>query len=632
MLQRFVRSVRLRRPPSAQGAPLCHCWLSSGPSSPPQAPRGRLNVHVEIVQRKRSLQEVFARLQVEHQEHQVLRRPAPPAPLRQAVDTFYFHCVQQQHALDAGFRDDVLRYFDEQLFGPDLVRFTLGETLNEAVFGAVIKLHLGRGDADAAWAVVDRLHARAAATKLHFRTLGPILEHECREGRFLAAYARWQQLKAGGGVSWTDAMEDTLVHMVAACSAAHYERHETTAAEFHAQMQALLLDLRLACKEVTVASSQRLRDAFQHAGYATRVLPSDRALAPTCASCGLALEKLELSAAERTQLLRAIELRESKLPASSSKSTGSGQRQGGQGQGLTAEVHLAPFKTWLLAKHAETNVAATEKLHFVLDGPNIAYLNQNFDAGSCRLDHVDAVAEMLRADGHVVTITMPFSYLAERIVLRVPRTKSAKQQRQKRHGQFITRARTPAERALIDKWQAQGMLFSCRTDCVSDDLFWLYASVLLGKDGRVVTNDQGRDHVYALLNTDVSKQGGATTTPGPEISMDLIERWKELSIVNIEIQHQEVRPDRSTEQIPIEEIRLLHPLPFSRVPQANAPEHFHFPVTTALAPSAAGGRSSSSSSASVAPAAPATLKQAVRNKWLCVHRNAASESLVESSA
>ncbi|TYZ57753.1 hypothetical protein PybrP1_003665, partial [[Pythium] brassicae (nom. inval.)] len=558
-----------------------------------------------------------------------------------AVDTFYFHCVQQQDALDAGFRADVLRYFDDQLFRADDARFALGETLNEAVFGAVIKLHLGRGDAGAAWAVVDRLHARAGATKLHFRTLGPILEHECRQGQFLAAFARWQRLKSAGGVSWTDAMEDTLVHMVVACSAAHYARGETAPPQFHAQMRELLRDLRLACKEVSVASAQRLRQAFRSAGYAARVLPSDAAVSPACAACGAALDKLALSAAERAQLLRAIESRRSKVQSQ---------------PGVTAKDFLAPFKTWLLAKHAQT---APGKLHFVLDGPNIAYINQNFDAGSCRLDHVDAVADMLRADGHTVSITMPFSYLAERIVLRI-RTKSMKQQRQQ--GKVTTRARTPAEKALIHKWQAQGLLFGCRTDFLSDDLFWLYASVLLGKDGRVVTNDQGRDHVFELLNSDVSKQAASTTRsssnkpkqagtsstatsakseadapaapPPPEISMDLIERWKELSIVNIEIQHQEVHPDAllgRNEQIPIEEIRLLHPLPFSRVPQVNGPENFHFPVSTALAPSAIGRGRGGGGGLPVAAAPAASSKQSMRNKWLCVHRKPASESPVASS-
>lgn len=581
-------------------------------------------MHHEIVKKKKSLPEVFEQLKAEKQ-----LRTLKATYVRQAVDMFYFHCVQQVQTLDERFRLEVLQYFDDELFQvSDAVtgqRFVLGESLNEAAFSAVIKLHLHRDDTAAAWGVVDKLHEVAQA-KLHFRTVGSILEHECRNGKFLEAYGRWQQLK-DGEVGWTTAMEDVLVQMVLSCHASHHSKQETSSAQFNDQMTELLRDLRLSCKEISHASSQRLRQAFHDSGYSAKTLPSDQAMCPTCMSCGLPLVKKDISEAERQQLLLAIESRESKVMK----------------DGVTAKEFLAPFKLWLLAKH-RTAAEGSGKLHFILDGPNIAYINQNFDAGSCRLDHVDAVAEMLLAKGHQVSITMPFSYLAEKIVLRI-RTKKSKQQQ--KQGKFTTRQRTPDEKALIDKWQRQGLIFSCRTDCLSDDLFWLYASVLLGKEGRVVTNDQGRDHVFALLNSTVSK---ATTSmkkqqkhakdqhqpPGPpEISMDLIDRWKELTIVNIAIQHEEVHPDQSATPPPpspaaaagkngakppaIEEIRLLHPLPFSRVPQATARDHFHLPINSEPVSS-----SFSASTGSSGPSMPSSAKQA-RKKWLCLHRKAPAE-------
>lgn len=589
-------TVQLRRWSSSSSAAASATGSSNTPSR--RAGRGYWNVHHEVVTRKKSLPEVFARLKTEKQ-----LRSLKASSVRQAIDMFYFHCVQQAQTLDTAFRADVIQYFDDELFqahDPETQRaFVLGESLNEAVFGAVIKLHLSQHDAAAAWRVVDKLHAVARA-KLHFRTVGAILEHECRSGHFATAYARWQALKAGD-VGWTTAMEGVLVQMVIACHAAHYTRRETTAGEYHAQMAALLHDVQLACKEVSGASAQRLRQAFHDTGYSVKTLPSDHAMCPTCMACGEALAKLDVSSAERTQLLRAIESRESKVMK----------------DGVTANEFLAPFKRWLLAKHAP----APGKLHYVLDGPNIAYINQNFDAGSCRLDHIDAVATMLQGAGHQVSITMPFSYLADRIVLRI-RTKKTKAQH--RQGKFTTRQRTADEKALIDKWQAQGLLFSCRTDCISDDLFWLYASVLLGKDGRVVTNDQGRDHVFALLNSAVSKgaaKGDKRSSDAPQvISMDLIERWKERSIVNIAIQHEEVASEAletpaSGAKIPIDEIRLLHPLPFSRVPQVTAPEHFHFPISSSDSLSASSSSSSGASSAKHA-----------RKKWLCAHRKASAST------
>lgn len=590
-----------------------------------RAARGHWNVHHEIVKKKKSLPEVFEQLKAEKQ-----LRTMKATYVRQAVDMFYFHCVQQVQTLDEHFRLEVLRYFDDELFqvsdaadetsGGSQQRFVLGESLNEAAFSAVIKLHLHRDDTDAAWGIVDKLHEVAQA-KLHFRTVGSILEHECRNGKFLKAYGRWQQLK-DGEVGWTVAMEDVLVQMVLSCHASHHVRQETSSEQFNDQMTELLRDLRLSCKEISHASAQRLRQAFHDSGYSAKTLPSDQAMCPSCMSCGLPLVKKDISEAERQQLLLAIESRESKVMK----------------DGVTAKEFLEPFKLWLLTKHRKA-AEGSGKLHFILDGPNIAYINQNFDAGSCRLDHIDAVAEMLLAEGHQVSITMPFSYLAEKIVLRI-RTKKSKQQH--KQGKFTTRQRTPDEKALIDKWQQQGMLFSCRTDCLSDDLFWLYASVLLGKEGRVVTNDQGRDHVFALLNSTVSKatksmkkhqkQQKQDHQGPPEISMDLIDRWKELTIVNIAIQHEEVHPDQlavssppspmgkngaKTLPIPIEEIRLLHPLPFSRVPQATARGHFHLPISSELV--------GASSSASLSGASSPSNAKHARKKWLCLHRKTPAE-------
>lgn len=70
---------------------------------------------------------------------------------RHAVDSFYFHCAQQAESreLSEDLRLQVLRYFDDELFTWDKAeqtqRFVLGQSLNEAVFGSVIKLHLAAG-------------------------------------------------------------------------------------------------------------------------------------------------------------------------------------------------------------------------------------------------------------------------------------------------------------------------------------------------------------------------------------------------------------------------------------------------------------------------------------------------------
>ncbi|KAG7395170.1 hypothetical protein PHYBOEH_004151 [Phytophthora boehmeriae] len=504
-------------------------------------------------------------------------------PTRQALDAFYFHCAQQaeQKNLSGEFRLEVLRYFDHKLFVTgENEPFVMGKTLNEAVFGSVIKLHLSGGDTEAAWLLIKKLKGAMQGhggekTKLHFRTVSPLLEHECKHGQFPSAYARWQQLR-NQNVEWTSAMEDVLVQMVVACIKHHdgqpekYMVPESDGSEshFHAQMASLLHDLQIVCREVTPSNAQRVWQAFRDAEYKVEIMSSDAQMRPSCPSCGHSLLKQGLTEEEREQMLIAIETRQTKA-----------------GREKTVKPYLEPFRDWLMLRHQNfvlENLATESKagrpLHYVLDGPNIAYVNQNFDDGTYRIDHVDAVARELQEQGHLVSITVPSVYLNEKFVVRI-RTKKTKAGR--RQGKYITRERTPAETAILKRWEEENIVFSCRTDFLSDDLFWLYASVLLGREGRVVTNDQGRDHMFAMLNgytsTSATKRKDNSTSAIP---MDLIIRWKELTNVNIEMQHQDIDDGSlaAGEMIPIEQIKLLHPLPFSRVPQVTAPDHFHIPI------------------------------------------------------
>lgn len=593
----------LRAPGAAHARLLCVCLSStSSPAaagasgrknrsrSAPQLERMRWNVHRAVVEERQPLADVFERLKSE-----VQARGLRATGVRQAVDTFYFHCARQatQSGLeDPKLRRELLDYLTDELFAPSgelqsfqnrpRGRFVLGESLNEAAFAAAIKLQLAWHDAQAAWTLVGRLLEAAAPAKLHFRTVGPILEHECLAGNFPRAFERWQRLKIDRSVEWTPSMEDTLVQMLVACVSAF----EGDRARLNECVEALLHDVQLSSREVSPANAQRLRAAFAAASFDSRVLPSDAAMAPKCPSCRVPLLKFGVSAEERAQLLAAVETRESKV-----------------GTGHTAQQHLEPFRDWLLAKHAP----APGKTHYILDGPNIAYINQNFDAGSCRLDQVDLVARRLLAEGHTVSITMPFSYLAETFVLRI-RTRKMKEQR--KQGRFTMRQRSAREKAIVDAWQRDGLVFSCRTDQLSDDLFWLYASVLLGSECRVITNDRGRDHVAAMLHSDAVDG----------ISLDLIDRWRAETIVNIEIQHEEAPPDGNfMTPIPVEDIRLLHPLPFSRVPQRSTDDHFHLPIAPpeSVAPTP-----------QEADAPPVR----VRRKWLCMHRPSSSASKMSSGA
>ncbi|KAG6957687.1 hypothetical protein JG688_00010861 [Phytophthora aleatoria] len=601
------------------------------PSKQQKDRKSRFNVHRYIVQEQMPLEDVLPMIQSD-----VRAKTLQAAMARQSVDSFYFHCAQQaeKKGLTDEFRRQVLHYFDQELFvyneDQETKPFVLGKSLNEAVFSSVIKLHLAGGDTEAAWMVINKLRRAVRGQeevgetpKLHFRTVSPLLEHECRHGQFLSAYSRWQQLKQHD-VEWTSAMEDVLVQMVVACVKNDEQQlneytampeSENSESHFHAQMASLLHDLQLTCREVSPSNAQRLLHAFRDAGYRVESVPSDARMRLKCPCCGHALNKQGMSEPEREHMLAAIESRRSKMVPEK-----------------TVKEFLDPFRGWLMLRH-ETfqlqtlagDAKSNRLLHYVLDGPNIAYINQNFEAGTYRLDHVDAVAKELQAQGHLVSITMPAGYLADKFLVRI-RNKHYREMR--RQGKYVTRERTPEEKAIVARWKKEDMIFSCRTDFLSDDLFWLYASVLLGREGRVVTNDQGRDHVFALLNgynstsakarpqkngkkSAAAAQAESLKTGAPSISMDLVARWKDMTTVNIEIKHEETAVNAAiagnwTELIPIEYIKLHHPQPFSRVPQVTAPQHFHFPIAEHANQNEHPNQ---------------VQNQWKRTRWLCVHRD-----------
>ncbi|TMW59229.1 hypothetical protein Poli38472_007374 [Pythium oligandrum] len=518
------------------------------------------NIHHDIVTHNTPLPDVFDRLRSE-----VEKRGLAANRVRQAVDTFYFHCVQQLDQLSPAFVSEVLTYFSTSLFTPEKTKIVVGEVLNEAVFAAVVKLYLSRNEVESAWTLALQL-SDVAGSKVHFRTVGPIIDHEARAGNFDSAISKWQHLKSLE-MEWTKTMEDTLVQLIIACHRHHHANTSTEPVIPH--MQEMLDDLRFAVRAITPDNVSRLRNAFQGLGYQAKTLVSDEEITPECSSCHTRLEKAIPTEQERMKLVDAIE-------------SGAVLKVKNV---MTTKEFLVPFKRWILGKHAKARREG--KLHYILDGPNIAYLNQNFDAGCFRFDHVDRVARTLQDQGHEVSITIPFSYLEESSKLHI-RTKKLKQMR--RQGKVATRMRTPEEKAMIDRWRDENLVFSCRTDFLSDDIFWLYASALLGTEARVVTNDQGRDHVFALL--DNRTQGMKTTdlTDEQRISIDLLTRWRESTIVNIEIQHRDLTAQQKIEIgrnpgvpviIPVQFVRLIHPRSFSRVPQVSDAQHFHFPIDDA---------------------------------------------------
>jgi len=120
----------------------------------------------------------------------------------------------------------------------------------------------------------------------------------------------------------------------------------------------------------------------------------------------------------------------------------------------------------------------------LLDAPNIAYHNQNYEGGRFRFEQIAAMVALLRSRGERVLVMLPQAYVQEEI----PNHTCSSQQRD----------RCTAEgKALLRQWREQGILYVCPRG-IYDDWFWMYASVH-GATSRVVTNDAMRDHRMDLL-------------------------------------------------------------------------------------------------------------------------------------
>ncbi|RQM18969.1 hypothetical protein B5M09_001870 [Aphanomyces astaci] len=227
---------------------------------------------------------------------------------------------------------------------------------------------------------------------------------------------------------------------------------------------------------------------------------------------------------------------------------------------------------------------APGKMHYIVDGPNVAYLNQNFEGGAFRFDYVDKVITELEAQGHVVSVTMPSIYFNEKSLLSVKA--STANRRQRKEGKVFHRTRTNADKAFLDKWEATDVAFKCRREVhvAPDDLFWLYASLFLAcppqqHNVRVVTNDIMRDHIVVL-------------TDRYHISRDLIDRWRDNTLVGVRILDRNLKPDgvvarsssyqssaASSTSSPLQ-MEILDTLPYSLVVQGKGTPSYHVPVVS----------------------------------------------------
>ncbi|CAM9130880.1 unnamed protein product, partial [Hapterophycus canaliculatus] len=192
----------------------------------------------------------------------------------------------------------------------------------------------------------------------------------------------------------------------------------------------------------------------------------------------------------------------------------------------------------------------------IIDGPNAAYMDQNFKEGGFTLTQassVDWLAEHLQSQGERVMITMPWFYcIDEEIQLR--KSKSRKSPPKRRW--------TPAESDIIKKWVKNDRLLIVEG---LDDLYWMYATVARSDVNTVVvTNDLMRDHRNFFPST-----------------REFV-RWKRSHLVSFSFGWEKDGPlawangRQPDEQVPPPEIKLRPGASWKEVQRTGA--NWHLPV------------------------------------------------------
>ncbi|XP_042517648.1 proteinaceous RNase P 2 [Macadamia integrifolia] len=124
------------------------------------------------------------------------------------------------------------------------------------------------------------------------------------------------------------------------------------------------------------------------------------------------------------------------------------------------------FQEWL-QKH--------DQYEAIVDGANVALYKQNFADGEFSLSQINAVLKDLYQRGEK---KLPLVILHNK--------------------RFRALMENPSNKKLLQEWKAQDLLYTTPNGS-NDDWYWLYAAVRLRC--LLVTNDEMRDHIFALLGS-----------------------------------------------------------------------------------------------------------------------------------
>ncbi|KAJ1447435.1 hypothetical protein M885DRAFT_542799 [Pelagophyceae sp. CCMP2097] len=388
-----------------------------------------------------------------------------------------------------------------------------GIRATEASYSQLVHAHVGAGDFDAAEMAVQTMAAAKIEPRL--RTFAPLALALCEKGSPVAAGKLLKDMIASYAVEPSEEL-----YAVVLSSLAERARAEPESAPFVEAMASVLVDMKASLDYVSVewlelveaamrprhgaaagtpdAGDAGVHDVVQGGQAGAQPASVDAAcapaardffdahwveLSPTGESCPRCRARLSQSGLVRSER-RAFEAKLAEVALASSEHE---------------ERCLSKFACWL-RDHPW-------KFTAVVDGPNVAYYNQNFEGGKFDVGQVQKVVEHLESLGHVVLVVLPAKYCESRTVPN--HSKSSKRRTnddgdsplapKEAKGSPSTKrfSLSTEEQAVLSGWYRRGMLYSVRRGC-HDDLYWMLATVVC--DNAIsITNDLVRDHWYKLV-------------------------------------------------------------------------------------------------------------------------------------
>lgn len=438
---------------------LCASSMPSSPASPYDA-NGRLTKEAKV-----RLSQLLKQLPDNHEPSaegctsclELMQQLRAEGLMRHVGANVHNHAMR----LCAGQLEDVERLFAE---------VAEMRSLSEASYAMLMQAQVEHGEIDRARAVLDAMLVDPRVPKPRLRTCAPLLRKLCEMDEAEASVDMWGRL-ARRGVEFT-------THEYAVRMRMHGRTGDARA--LHVSLSALL-------ERHPAPDADSIEAIREAVSCLVAARPSPPGAPPECIvslhratldadgacdSCGSAVRLLGLDAPERRQV------RDTLLQRAGARSA-------------TGYEHLREYVEWLRVR---------PPFDYVLDGPNIAYFNQNWEQGAFSFRQIQDVIDAIKETNPMarVLLLLPTKYLQPEI----PNHTSSRRKRT---------TLTEADWSLIGGWRSSGLLYECSPE-LYDDWYWMYASVaetqadepstaFVPREGvaRVVTNDAMRDHWDQLL-------------------------------------------------------------------------------------------------------------------------------------